>query len=318
MSFLDLLIPTAYAPNEEMAKEFQLTGENGNNLGSSRIECSYSSAEEIAAPEPNTVSSWITIIKKAESAYPDWSGVKMTNAMRRLAGYDSHNFREMFGGSPQGDELKARGTFTESDITHLQTWTMHDKAGAGLVKDNQGNELSAGHVLSGLSAGVYRDEKRDLTPPLSFAFGEIMDNLYAVTISGDLGQAAVYVNEGKQKRPYIGSHGDAEEAEIIGDIDGFNLGFKEKLGGSGKKLSQILQEYYFSDTKSDLNNRLAIFKKNDNGKLKDQVRRFATTYLYVSESKIDAMTSEVTTEAEAATDEFWQWFEKKQSGQRKK
>ncbi len=43
MSFLDFLIPTAYAPDEEMAKELDI--ENNRNLGSSCLECNQSNTD---------------------------------------------------------------------------------------------------------------------------------------------------------------------------------------------------------------------------------------------------------------------------------
>jgi LysM domain len=263
-----------------------------------------------AIPASAGIFEWIATIKKAESAYPSWSGVEITNAMRRLTiNYDDDNFRRMYGGSPRGRELQAAGALTDADIQNLINWTRHTSPDTGIVTDPDGDLLAAGHVLTGISGGVYRNRSIDVTPLGSMhPAGERMDNLYAVTISGDLGQQAVFVNEGKKQKPYIGRHGDADEAEIIGDLDGFNIGFRQPPGGSGEKLSDILLSYY-CPCKSEYNfrTRTSLFEQNDGGQLEDQVRRFANTYVYASEGIFDGASSFVTGEANEASAEFRTW-----------
>lgn len=263
---------------------------------------------------------WVATIKKAETEYPKWTGVEMTNAMRRVAGYDNSSFQKMYGNSPLGKPLKPKGNLTQTDINNLEKWTKHKNAASGLVKDLDNIELAAGHVLTGISGGVYRNKNIDITPSYSLWLGEKMDNLYAVTISGDLGQAAVFVNEEKQSKPYIGSHGDADDAELIGDIDGFILGMKEPIGGSGKKLSDTLLEYYCScSVETSFRSRIKFFNDNVNKKyLKDQIYRFARTYIYKSEWVTDAAFSFIEGESEEAYEEFCTWLTNEEKKEEKR
>ncbi len=272
--------------------------------------------KSVAAAE---VFDWIMTIRKAEEAYPNWTPVELTNAMRRLAGYDYAAWLKMYGDIKPAQDLAPYGPLTLNDIDNLKKWTKHSSASTGLITDADGNRLASGHVLTGISAGVYRDRDIDVTPAYALWIGEKMDNLYASTISGDLGQAAVFVNERKQTMPYIGSHGEADDAELIGDIDGFILGAKEPKGGSGRKLSDILNDYYCScKPTAAFRRRMSSFVQLDSGRLKDQVQRFATTYVYKSEGEVDGFFSEVRSEANSAFEEFQIWLIKRQAEEREK
>jgi phage baseplate assembly protein gpV len=247
-------------------------------------------------PESAEVYDWIATIRKAEEAYPAWSGVAMTNALRRVAPpgkrggapgapYDNEVFRMMYGHSPPGAMLAPLGPLTQSDIDQLGRWNWHEMNGqveSGIVKDADGNEFAAGHVLTGLSAGVYRNRSIDITPWYSAGIGESMDNLYATTISGDLGQVAVFVYTKRQAKPYLGNHGDATDAELMGDIDGWLIGNSEPPGGSGKKLSETLSDYYCPCNKSNQSyrNRFVAFEKTGLVALQTEIVRFASTYIH--------------------------------------
>jgi hypothetical protein len=259
---------------------------------------------------------WIATIKKAEAELPSLTGVQMTDAMRRVAGYDTSPFRQLFGGSPPGTVLKPHGALTQTDLDQLKKWTAHDLKGGveeGILEDPDGNKVAAGHVLTGLSAGVYRDRSIDLTPVYAVAVGEKVDNLYAATISGDLGQVAIFVLQGKQAKPYMGSHGDATEAEVMGDIDGWLLGDTQPKGGSGKALSETLLGYYCGckGPGTSFKKRYSAFSSKGLGNLEDQVIRFATNYAYLKMDKLDAMKADVDTDSKAAVAEFKTWLGKK-------
>ncbi|MBK8535158.1 MAG: hypothetical protein IPL59_08485 [Candidatus Competibacteraceae bacterium] len=116
-------------------------------------------------PESAEVYDWIATIKKAEAAYPHLDGVQMTNAMRRLASYDDEGFRLTYGETPPGETLTPKDLLIQKDIDKLTKWTKHSVVGGietGIVKDADGNDLAAGHVLTGISAGVYRDKDIDM------------------------------------------------------------------------------------------------------------------------------------------------------------
>lgn len=262
-------------------------------------------------PQSCQLFDWIALIKKAEVAYPALSGVQMTNALRWVAGYDNALFRALFSGSPRGFPLAPAGSLTQADIDQMQGWTRHAVAAgveAGVVKDFDGTPIAAGHVLTGLSGGVYRNRSVDITPSGSLAAGETLDSLYAATISGDLGQAACFVNRGRQAKPYIGLHGDATEGELIGDLDGFLLGDAEPHGGSSVKLSEILIAYYSGCNQQGARARFSRFSSTGVGVLKDQVYRFASTYKYHASGMVGGLFSELETEANEAYDEFMDWL----------
>jgi outer membrane protein OmpA-like peptidoglycan-associated protein len=259
---------------------------------------------------------WIATIKKAEAEFPSLTGVQMTDAMRQIAGYDTNPFRQLYGGRPPATALKPHGALTQTDLDQLKKWTAHDLKGGveeGILEDPEGNKVAAGHVLTGLSAGVYRERSIDLTPVYAVGVGERVDNLYAATISGDLGQVAIFVLQGKQAKPYMGSHGDATEAEVIGDIDGWLLGEAEPRGGSGKALSETLLGYYCGckGPGTSFKKRYSAFSSKGLGNLEDQVIRFATNYSYLKMSKWDAANAKVEPDSKAAVAEFKTWLGKK-------
>lgn len=292
-------------------------------------------------PQSCTLLDWIGLVQKAEAEFPHLTGVEMTNAMRRIAWYDDEKFRRMYGDSPQGAALTGGTNFTQADINQLIAMTRHSvSAGveSGIVRDPLGYDLAAGHVLTGISSGVYRNRtSADPTPAWTQGLlGEKMDNLYGTTIAGDLGQVAVFVNEGEQAAPYLGIHGDATYAELVGDIDGFLIGDAEAFGGSGRKLSEILLSYYATPrfTPGYLF-RMKDFNSSGTAQLLDQTKRFANTYKYkpwdidiaggVTEGSdgwgdwidgkigqilggADGATSEVDTECSEACAEFMEWL----------
>lgn len=272
------------------------------------------------------VGEFIGLVRKVEAAHPGWSGERVLNSIRRLAGYDGKKFRDMYGGLAVADTLAPSGELTQAALDALQRMTRHKLEGdveLGIATDSFGEPVALGHVLTGISAGQHRHRSIDLTPSWSLGAGELMDNLYATTIAGDLGQMAVYVSH-RQATSYIGPGTDATDAELIGDIDGFLIGSnlarytqgKSLLtaGASGARLSDLLHEYYcvFERSEAPPNtaaDRFQQFSTQSRDVLLDQTKRFATNYAYASEGKWKGMWSDADeADSEKAVDAFWDWL----------
>jgi len=169
------------------------------------------------------------------------------------------------------------------------------------VRDCFGYDVAIGHVITGIGAGRRWDHSldhlaeaakrqgRDYTAAVvkNMPMGERVDNIYSLTIAGDLGQSASLINEGKQTN-FIGPGTEATYSELVGDIDGLIMG----QGTSGtlsdkEKLSSYLSGYYCVDYLADgLPNaarRFNTFKsdlKAGGGKLLRESKRFSTNYNY--------------------------------------
>ncbi|WP_244237072.1 hypothetical protein [Corallococcus llansteffanensis] len=272
------------------------------------------------------VGQFIERVRMAELAYPSWSGEQLVNSLRRVAGYDANNFRSMYGGLPRALELTPSGMLTKADIDSMQLMTRHRVDGCvefGIATDALGESVALGHVLTGISGGQHRNKNIDLTPSLSFGGGELMDNLYAVTIAGDLGQMAVIVHH-EGAAAYIGFGTDATDAELTGDIDGFLLGDRlryyakgrslNQAGTSGATLSGILHDFYcvferggaHPNTAAD---RYLRFSKYSRAELLDQTKRFATNYAYATQGKWAGMSSDADEkDSDNAVAAFWTWL----------
>jgi|GEM_PF-3880528 len=129
---------------------------------------------------------------------------------------------------------------TQEDIDSLQSMVEHggnnENDERGIAKDNGGDYVAMGHVLTGVTAVINRDKKTDLTSGFMesagglLGVGEYVDNLYASTIAGDLGQSATMINNQKgvdANTKMIGDGTEATSAELFGDVDGFNIGHQE-------------------------------------------------------------------------------------------
>lgn len=105
-----------------------------------------------------------------------------------------------------------------------------------------GREVAFGHVICGISAGIHhpyprtyaRYENSNIIINVSFnrqrlddAIRGLLDPLYAITITGDLGQtvSGPHYLCSEKKCNYGGVGDDATSAELHGDIDGFMLGY---------------------------------------------------------------------------------------------
>ena len=269
-------------------------------------------------PTGNEILTWIATVQRAEKAYSGLSPFELTAAMRSLSLTDNSGFRRLFGGSAPGIVLTPAPPLTQADIDNLIDWTRHRPTHPtdphpGVRTDAKGEVLTPSHVLTGITAGMTRNRMLDPTPGGSAnPFGAALDNLFAVTISGDLGQSAAFVKVGKQSKPYTGPASEASEPELVGDIDGFLIG-DSISGTTTSKLSEILLDYYCPCSKKPVNfrNRFKSFTASGLANLPDQILRFAKDFLYVSEGKWTGATTGIGTQCEEAFKEFEPWLKGK-------
>lgn len=248
-------------------------------------------------PPLDTVCDYVKLVKKVEAAHPDWSADRVLNALRRTAIYDSPRFQNLYG-LPEADRLDpVPGKLEAGDIITLRTLSQHGgvtdlTCETGYALDTTGMPVAIGHVLTGMSAGMHHNPDALPTDGVGEAIvmrtpfspvGDYVDNLYASTIAGDLGQYASILASGKAESV---AAADATTSELIGDIDGFLLGSKLKNDTSqlGKQsVSGMLGDYYGCNgapkpgNTSRFRDFAAVFDKD---KMLDQVRRFGTNYNY--------------------------------------
>lgn len=294
-----------------------------------------------------TVQDFIALVQKVEATHPDWTGEDVLNSLRHLGtDYDSAQFQEMYGTNP-GLALSPSEGLSAEDIAALKSMIDHEgntkDNEKGIVTDGNGIDLAIGHVLTGISAGQHRKSDVNLVPwgLRHLGFGEPVDNLYATTIAGDLGQSATMNNAGQQPG-FIGYGTEATDAELTGDIDGFLIGesLPELLNGkslnengkNGMSLSALLNSYYYSESAGenvvngvpiDSRHRFGSYKKTlDKEALTKQVGQFSTNYNY--KDNVDPGDSSGWTEfwgydpegwfrasgdkSKEATDEFVDWL----------
>jgi hypothetical protein len=146
-----------------------------------------------------------------------------------------------------------------------------------------------------------------------------VDNLHFSTIAGDLGQSATLVNEDtghEEGSTYIGDGTEATEAELVGDIDGFNMGaqFGEEGGRDTEQpLSQILMDYYRGVYEEENRNRYDNFEtvsEVGDDDFEQQVIDFADVYEHRNKGGLFSDTEE---EAQEATAQFRTWLREQQA-----
>ncbi|MCK4790721.1 MAG: carboxypeptidase regulatory-like domain-containing protein, partial [Desulfobacteraceae bacterium] len=277
------------------------------------------------------IDDFISLVKNIEASNPALSGEDILNGLRRIAGYDTEYFQKIYGDIPPAKKLNF-GTIQPHILKGMISHDIKHDVEFGVVKDRFGYDVSMGHVLTGVSGGQHRITDVDLTPwykilfgIVGFLAGEEMDNLYAVTISGDLGQSAYMVNEGLYEPPYIGMNTEATHAELIGDIDGVLIGKNiatllngKNLGSKAAeaRLSELLSNYYqrvigeMPSPQVTAVNRFDDFSNEDTDYIEEQVKKFAINYTYYREGKLEGLLSFTGGEAEEAMDEFKEWLQK--------
>jgi hypothetical protein len=262
--------------------------------------------------ECSGICKYIAIVRKVEQA-TGWDPDTVLNALRRLAGYDTEKWQRLYGLGP-ARQLQPVGALSAADIVRLEGLSSHGVLGSGkevgVVADSLRMPVAIGHVLTGLSAGQHRDRAADLRPWYGTAAGagSTLDNLYAATLAGDVGQSAVEVRR-DPGGARMGPGSELTEAEAIGDMDGIIMGEEGGLGG--QKVSERLHDYYCVAARepgSNAANRFANFARFMNEHLQDESRRFAVVYLY-SKSAAQGLVGSTVAEVDEVLGAFQQWYQ---------
>jgi hypothetical protein len=198
----------------------------------------------------------IGIITRIEDVYSNLTTSQIIDSLRHYGGYDGKSFRTFLGTQNKTTyTLPPSGKLTKGDIDNLALIMKHlcdnvKGTEIGIVSDLSGNELAFGHVICGISGAIHHPKllycKIDLknrttkicSDTLEGTYRDLrdIDSVAAMTLTGDIGQAGAedkfYLcskdrdrshRGGKWKFGGIGSF--ASQAELIGDIDGFLLGY---------------------------------------------------------------------------------------------
>jgi hypothetical protein len=225
---------------------------------------------------------YITLLRNVEAQYPNRTTSRLLDSLRALAGIDTDQFRTLLNTQPADGIQRGSRRLPGADFDELEDFNFHDirnNREIGLAIDKSTNRsVAMSHVVAGLCGGIHRPEPTNRTQvgPIDIPFPAMtrriigLDPLYAVTMSGDLGQTAALqqVDSVNNTRSIWGGIGlEATAAELIGDIDGFLLGNwlsttaagqnvrRQLVQGNNIRLSRILSEYYRTDTTRTLGMR---------------------------------------------------------------
>ncbi|WP_394831751.1 hypothetical protein LVJ94_35075 [Pendulispora rubella] len=266
------------------------------------------------SPARSDVAEYISLVRRVERTYPDWGAERVLGALRRAAGVGRELFQDALFGSPDPlpDVLRPIGSprtsnysntgLTTVDIARLIQLSSHgtqvmapNEDGAenaserkrlrevGVAADMLGYPVALGHVLIGMAAGMHRKSTTSIhlwripTPAIP------VDNLYFVTLAGDLGQSVVEVMDHPGAPRVSALESEATDAEMIGDIDGIILGSRVTTGpGSLPSVSEVLHDYYCTRAnghgKALASERFANFKKLIPKSLSNDVYEFAKNF----------------------------------------
>ena len=280
----------------------------------------YEAELQMTCPPTTTIraiSDYIALVQKVERAYSQWKPEQVLAALRRIAGCDSHLFRTLFGTTEGAPVSVGVGGLLATDLCDLASMSAHSGTG-GVVYDPWGQEVAVGHVLCGITAGLHRNPKFGLVAGMPLLLsglqvlaGLTLDNLFATTIAGDLGQSAVMVHL-KRQTTSVGPGTEATDAELVGDIDGCVLATSAML--KDRKISDLLLAYYGptapAGSTAHFSHRFRLFAPTLNAPaLDEQTRTFAKAYLVeVTASQLAESTAPDVTNALA---EFRIWFPQK-------
>ncbi|XP_064638805.1 uncharacterized protein LOC135494606 [Lineus longissimus] len=239
-----------------------------------------------------TLQQFVFALEQLEKAFPNLPADQMANKLRMLVGrYDSPLWKVMLNvnvpvvGKDVSPFDKNTNPQSFQTLTQMLDHRIQNGAELGVVKIN-GDTVAFGHVITGATAGY--DQQT--------VFG--MNNLFSTTISGDLGQSAL-ANSKNPASPIIGPAGQwqngkymlpsdggfATHAEVLGDIDGFNMG-KRIQANPAKPLSQHMKEYYGGESSQ----RFDIFKQHTTkAELTQEVYRFANLYEYKNDGLLSSV-----------------------------
>ncbi len=222
---------------------------------------------------------FIALIAKLERAFPAWGVTEVTDRLRHVAYYDNAFWRTMLDTDEAPELSRARFIasphFSRADRDELARLVNHTPAGGTGAEvtcaDAWGQRIAVGHVITGISAGLHRNTNRLFSG---------LDNLYAVTLAGDLGQSASRVADGRSTQ-YIAEDfrlTEASSAELVGDIDGLLLGDGASPNAT---LSAMLHEYYCPRGPGEARHRFARLEAQmaaAPGVLEHQTAAFANWY----------------------------------------
>jgi hypothetical protein len=239
-----------------------------------------------------SVPRFIYLLQKIEAAYPQWTTDQLVTNLRHTGPYDGSFFQTLLGTKP-GVRILPAGNLTEAEINEVDDAMRHDTLGGnevGISLDaSTGRYVAIGHVIAGISGGIHHPEPLN-PPPLSVEIKGVkiplvlsiqawsgvpmfyqvpggrygIDPLYAITIAGDLGQTVTPPFTRSRTEPFGGVGSEATAAELIGDIDGFMMGYwlasttsgqdarKAMVKGNSVKVSTMLAEYYRTRTDKPL------------------------------------------------------------------
>jgi hypothetical protein len=289
----------------------------------------------LCGPSIETVCDYVKLVKKLEADHPGWRFDEVLSALRHTAIYDDPHWQAMYG-TDKAPNLQAvpGGTLDDTDIGVMRAMSQHggdsplQETGIGL--DSSGQLVAIGHVLTGMSAGMHN--KSSIEPTVGWkegaaklvGVGEPMDNLYATTISGDLGQFASLILAGRSANV---AAMDCTPAELVGDIDGFNLGMRI-FGGEipvapPAKVSDVLGNYYGCSGEIDagIKTRFRDFGNLvDMDTLQKQIVAFTTNYNYKvdkdSETRAWQMgDAAIERESRASLNRFRRWLSQQRTNE---
>lgn len=197
----------------------------------------------------------ISLIARFETLHPELTTSQIVDSLRKAGDYDKHQFRVILGTTKLNTfDITASKKLTLNEKTLLKgIMSHHAETGAktekGVTFDlcTPPRRVALGHVICGISGGIHhpgpvycKTEVVKNVGPKEVCYDtndgkarELfeLDVLYAMTITGDIGQQAVKANyylcsqDARKRWDWGGIGSAAGEAELIGDIDGFMLGY---------------------------------------------------------------------------------------------
>lgn len=214
-----------------------------------------------------TLDHFIELVEKIErhTSNNSYTLKQIANYIRRL-GYNTDLFNILCG---QADPLPGGVLNSEEKrvLTNMVSHNFEDstKREKGVVLTPDGETIAMGRVITGICAGLVRDQSLSLrkwTPGAPL----IVDNLFSATIAHDFAVSALFnKNSGgsyllgpsgvwspdsdcpEEYRLTQGSVSKATNALILGGIDGFLLGYGvPDWESKGVRLGQLLRMYYGS------------------------------------------------------------------------
>ena len=214
-----------------------------------------------------TLDHFIELVEKIERHTNTSSDTleQIVNYVRQL-GYNNDLFNILCG---QANPLPDGVLNSEEKrvLTEMVTYNFDDISNreGGVVLSPDGETIAMGHVITGICAGLVRDQSMSLNKWTAGA-PLLVDNLYTATIAYDLAVSAL-VSSNSGSSNLLGPSGfwspnmkcpkdyqlnqvsKATDAQILGDIDGFLLGYGVPAWkGKGVRLGQLLRMYYGSGT----------------------------------------------------------------------